>query len=91
MLSNQVLHKTIQNIRRIAGCECSVWNMSGECIVTTAERLKNGRQEILDFLADATEGDERITEIAGMIAGETINEAAISNAKSLLKICNTDL
>lgn len=35
--------------------------------------------------------DERITEIAGMIAGETINEAAISNAKSLLKICNTDL
>ena len=66
MLSNQVLHKTIQNIRRIAGCECSVWNMSGECIVTTAERLKNGRQEILDFLADATEGDERITEMQGL-------------------------
>ena len=30
--------------------------------------------------------DERITEIAGMIAGETINEAAISNAKSLLNM-----
>ena len=66
MLSNQVLHKTVQNIRRIAGCECSVWNMNGECIVTTAERLKSGRQEILDFLEKAVQGDERIGENEGM-------------------------
>lgn len=38
MLINQVLHKTVQDIRRITGFECSVWDLSGTCLVMTNEK-----------------------------------------------------
>ena len=66
MLSNQILHRTVQNIRRISGHECSVWNVDGECIVATVERAKNLRQDVADFLEDAAEGDEDIRETEGL-------------------------
>lgn len=39
MLSNQILHKAIQDIKRITGLECAVWDMKGICLVMTSERM----------------------------------------------------
>ena len=38
MLSNQVLHKTVQDIRRITELEGSVWDLRGTCLVMTNEK-----------------------------------------------------
>lgn len=39
MLSNQILHKTVQDIKRITGLDCAVWNMEGICLVMTHEKM----------------------------------------------------
>lgn len=50
MLSNQVLHKTVQNIHNVTGFECSIWDVQGNCIVTTREKAKELQKEIEIFL-----------------------------------------
>ena len=39
VLSNQILHKTIQDIKDITGLECAVWDMKGICLVMTHEKM----------------------------------------------------
>ncbi len=50
MLSNQVLHKTVQSIQRAADLECSIWDMQGNCLAETSERAKKLEKEVADFL-----------------------------------------
>ncbi len=50
MLSNQVLHKTVQNIYNVTGLECSVWDTQGNCLVTTREKEKELEKEVITFL-----------------------------------------
>ena len=46
MLSNQVLHKTVQSIYHVTGLECSVWDIQGNCLVTTREKEKELEKEV---------------------------------------------
>lgn len=50
MLSNQVLHKTIQNIHNVTGFECSIWDIQANCIVATTEKSKELEKEVAFFL-----------------------------------------
>ena len=49
MLSNQVIQKVIQDIKRISGLECSVWNMKGECMAMTSHVPKTLGKEVSTF------------------------------------------
>ena len=49
MLSNQILHKTVQDIKRISGLECAVWDMRGICLVMTNEKMIGYEKEVADF------------------------------------------
>ena len=46
MLSNQILHKTVQDIKRITGLECGVWDMDAKCLVMTSERMLGLEKEV---------------------------------------------
>ena len=39
MLSNQILHKAVQDIKDITGYECAVWEVQGVCLVLTSEKM----------------------------------------------------
>ena len=52
MLSNQILHKTAQDIREITGFDCAIWDMQGLCLVRTNENLTEYELQIQDFLDD---------------------------------------
>ena len=49
MLSNQILHKTAQDIREITGFDCAIWDMQGLCLVRTNENLTEYELQIQDF------------------------------------------
>ena len=49
MLSNQILHKTVQDIKRISGLECAVWDMRGICLVMTNEKMIGYEKEVADI------------------------------------------
>ena len=49
MLSNQILHKAVQDIKRITGLECAVWDMKGICLVMTNERMTSLDQAVAKF------------------------------------------
>lgn len=53
MLSNQILHKTVQDIKQISGFECAVWNMRGTCLVMTNERMIGLEKEVTAFIAES--------------------------------------
>lgn len=55
MLSNQVIHKIIQDIKRISGLEASVWNAKGECLVTTSPITKALGEKVNAFLRECEE------------------------------------
>ncbi len=50
MLSNQVLQKVIQDIRRISGLECGIWDASGGCLVMTSQRMRKLDADVQKFL-----------------------------------------
>jgi len=50
LLSNQVLHKTVQNIYKTANLECSIWDMQGNCLAQTSEKAKELEKEVAAFL-----------------------------------------
>ena len=52
MLSNQILHKTAQDIREITGFDCAIWDMQGLCLVRTNENLTEYELQIQDFRDD---------------------------------------
>ena len=53
MLSNQILHKAVQDIKRITGLECAVWDMKGICLVMTNERMTSLDQAVAKFCGAA--------------------------------------
>lgn len=55
LLSNQVIQKVIQDIKQIAGLECSVWNMKNECLAMTSLVPKALNKKVATFI----KGDEK--------------------------------
>ena len=49
MLSNQILHKAVQDIKRITGLECAIWDIKGICLVMTNERMIGLEPEVAKF------------------------------------------
>lgn len=66
MLSNQILHKTAQDIKQITGFECGVWNMRGTCLVMTNERMTGYEKEVEAFLAEPQMEQTRLQEDVGL-------------------------
>ena len=64
MLSNQILHKTVQDIREITGFECSVWDVQGSCLVRTNEKAIEMEKSVKDFCAAGKE--QQISEEEGL-------------------------
>ena len=54
MLSNQILHKAVQDIKSITGLECAVWDMKGVCLVMTNERMISQESEVAEFYKTVT-------------------------------------
>lgn len=46
MLSNQILHKAIQDMKDITGLECAVWDMKGVCLVMTNEKMMRLEKQV---------------------------------------------
>ena len=66
MLSNQILHKTVQDIKRITGLECGVWDMDAKCLVMTSERMLGLEKEVASFCRKALKEPEQAGEDAGL-------------------------
>lgn len=58
MLSNQVIQKVIQEIRRISGLECSIWNMKIECLAMTNKISKELVDKVSSFAEEAMKDNE---------------------------------
>lgn len=54
MLSNQVLHKIISDVDKIAGAAASVWNMEGKCLAGVEHVLPEMAKEVQNVLEDIT-------------------------------------
>ncbi len=57
MLQNQVLHRTIQDIKRISGLDCAVWDANGGCLAMTDERLRGVEPDVLAFGKEKSSAD----------------------------------
>lgn len=66
MLSNQILHKTVQDINEITGFDCAIWDMQGLCLVRTSENLTEYEVQVQDFREDEEEPEEMICDDMGM-------------------------
>lgn len=64
MLSNQILHKTVQDLKRITGLECAVWDMQGICLVMTNEKMLLLDKKVTDFTITAEKDNDRIEDDA---------------------------
>ena len=49
MLSNQLLHKAVQDIKKIIGLDCAVWDMQGICQVMTSEKMLAFEKTVKEF------------------------------------------
>lgn len=65
MLSNQVLHKTVQDIHRITGLESSVWDMDGTCLVMTNKKQTKLNTQISSFIAQGEGASEEVVKERG--------------------------
>ena len=50
MLSNQTIQKLIQEIKRISGFDCSIWNEKAECLAMTNVKTKPRQAEVEDLI-----------------------------------------
>lgn len=68
LLSNQVIQKVIQDIKQIAGLECSVWNMKNECLAMTSLVPKALNKKVAAFIKGAEENEvtESVNETESM-------------------------
>ncbi len=62
MLSNQVLHKTVQSISKVTGLICSIWDMQGNVLVADREKEKREEEAVAGFLKDVDNGMEEKAE-----------------------------
>lgn len=58
MLSNQILHKVVQDMKQITGFDCGVWNMRGVCLVMTHEKMLEMEKQVLAFRDSGKSEDE---------------------------------
>ncbi len=49
MLANQVLHRMVQDVGRITGLGCAVWDMRGICLVMSSERMLELGRDVAEF------------------------------------------
>ena len=61
MLSNQILHKAVQDMKRITGLDYAVWDMQGICLVMTNEKMLSLDKKVADFTIDAEKEQKRVT------------------------------
>ena len=66
LLSNQILHKTVQDIKEITGFECAVWDLRGICLVMTSEKMIGLDKRILTFCETVVGEPMRIGDGVGM-------------------------
>lgn len=66
MLSNQILHKAVQDIKRITGLECAIWDMKGICLVMTSERMVSLESAVAEFHAISEASLQQIKGEVGM-------------------------
>ncbi len=59
MLTNQILHKTIQDMKRISGLECALWDGQGHRLAFTGERMAALDGKAKDFLASDKAQEEQ--------------------------------
>lgn len=64
MLSNQILHKAVQDIKRITDLDCAIWDMKGVCLVMTNERM-TGLEEQMNRFRKQEEMEEQIESDSG--------------------------
>jgi len=50
VLSNQILHKSIQDMKKITGLDCAVWDMQGVCLVMTNEKMLALEKKVAQFM-----------------------------------------
>lgn len=75
MLSNQILHKTIQDIQCITQMESSVWDTQGTCLVRTSERQTALEGQVASFISKL-EASEQIHEHCGLFLVKDDDEPA---------------
>lgn len=66
MLSNQILHKAVQDIKRITGLECAIWDMKGICLVMTSERMVSLESVVAEFNVTSETSLQQIKGDVGM-------------------------
>ena len=57
VLSNQLLHRAVQDVKRIGNVECAVWDKKGVCLVMTSEKMTAWESAAAEF------GQEEVDEL----------------------------
>ena len=65
MLSNKVLHKVIQDIKRITGLDCAIWDKKASCLVMTHEKMQKHEKQIIKLCEAGGEEPELLQENKG--------------------------
>lgn len=91
MLSNQVLHKAVQSIHSVTGLESSVWDIQGNCLVTTGEKERELEKEVTAFLQHAgDEEKENVLENRGLFLVQDVDDPmyvlALQGEQAILSI-----
>ena len=53
MLTNQVIQKTIQDIKRVSGYETSLWGADGESMASSASESETLKDKVKSFIEDS--------------------------------------
>lgn len=70
MLSNQMLHKTVQDIKRISGLDCIVWDMRGIALVMTNEKMVRYEKRMVEFRSKIVEQTKEVDADCGFFLVE---------------------
>lgn len=70
MLTNQVIQKTIQDIKRVSGYEISLWGADGESMASSASESETLKDKVKSFIEDSEMEDisERADEETALFA-----------------------
>ena len=70
MLTNQVIQKTIQDIKRVSGYETSLWGADGESMASSASESETLKDKVKSFIEDSEMEDisERTDEETALFA-----------------------
>ena len=84
MLSNQTIQKLIQEIKRISGFDCSIWNEKAECLAMTNVKTKPRQAEVEDLIerynSQGTEESAGEQSLFLLESGESLYVLAVDGA-----------